>query len=147
MIFSKDENMDQYNDMLEELDEIDGCLGEFRALRMDMIDEYLPDMKIGEFLDRLDYEHFDKYDEYFFITSCGIYSGPDRDYTAGGFGIEYMIDEIADHANKISALDIDLRDMFYNLDRDFYDIGSDILTDPRYIEEMYLNQDDISKLM
>ena len=82
------ENEDDFNNDIELLDDIIDILGDDRCYPMHKLDEVLGDIKISEFVDRINY--FDKDDPYFCKTDGWIYSQSYKDY------MDYLDEQFVD---------------------------------------------------
>lgn len=97
------ENEEVFNNMIESLDDYNGYLNksDARFWEMDFIDEYLCNMKLTDFLDKIRYNHFDADDAYFIYDWNGITSYNEKDYSV--FLDNYFINEVLDNIENIDG--------------------------------------------
>lgn len=98
------ENEELFNDLIEDLDDWMGYLGDERCWDMDTLDELVNSMKISEFAESIRGNHFDVYDNYFRGDVWnGIESCAEKDYSH--FLDECFIDEVLEYRDRLHIED------------------------------------------
>lgn len=105
-----DENEDVLSDILEQMDDWDGYLGEDRCWPMSMLDDVFYGASVFDILHGIDFSEFDEDDEYYYDSIWGIRSVDNRYDVYKDYITQGLIDNIIDRRGRL-RLDDEFEEM------------------------------------